>query len=208
MHLKSAEYVHSASKPSQFLKRPIPHFVFAGRSNVGKSSLLNTLLKRKQLAHTSKKPGKTRLINYFLINDRFYFVDLPGYGFAQVSMQEQKQWGQLIEQYLKGTTFIACVFVLMDIRHEPSAQDRQMIEWLNHFQLPYILILTKADKLSKSQSIRQRTQFARTFELEADSVMVTSAAKSSGTGDLASVIEKILPLAVDEINRTKESSKC
>ncbi len=208
MQIKSAEYAGSAAKSRQFLKRPIPHFVFAGRSNVGKSSLLNLLLRRKKLAHTSKKPGKTRLVNYFLINDRFYFIDLPGYGFAQVSHAEKEQWGKLIESYLKETPYVAVVFLLLDIRHEPSAQDRQMLEWLNHFQIPYTIILTKADKLSKSQSLRQRAKLAKSLAIDSQSIVATSINNASGISDIWAGIDHLYESTLDDIKDLKESTPC
>ena len=206
MHVKTAEYTHSAAKPSQFVKRPVPHFVFAGRSNVGKSSLLNALLNRKSLAHTSKTPGKTRLVNYFLVNDRLFFVDLPGYGFAKVSKKEQEQWGKLVDAYLRETPYIATVFLLMDIRHDPSAHDKQMLEWLLHYQIPFNLILTKADKLSKSQVIRQRAQFARIFGLAPEIIFATSSANKFGVQDVWSQITHHYHLMRELMFDSKETS--
>jgi len=180
MQIHSAEFVTSAAAPHQFLQRPIPHVVFAGRSNVGKSSLLNKLLNRKKLAKTSQTPGKTRLINYFLINDRFFFVDIPGYGYARVSQKEQRDWGRLIETYLTTTPFLAMVFLLLDIRREPAAHDREMIEWLQHHDFPFRIILTKADKLSRNKANRQQSQIARALATSRESLIATSAMSGAG----------------------------
>ncbi|MDJ0835155.1 MAG: ribosome biogenesis GTP-binding protein YihA/YsxC [Acidobacteriota bacterium] len=188
MQIRSANFETSAAKPSQFLRRPIPHVVFAGKSNVGKSSLLNKLLNRKKLAKTSQTPGKTRLVNYFLINDRFYFVDIPGYGFAKVSRRERAGWGELIETYLETTPFIAVIFLLIDIRHEPNANDRQMLDWLQHHRLPFHIILTKADKLSNNKIINQQTRIAKELDLDRSELVATSATSGRGMKDVWQII--------------------
>jgi len=180
MKIQSAEYIISAAHVSQFPKRPIPHFVFAGRSNVGKSSLLNKLTGRKGLAKISSKPGKTRLINFFLINDRFYFVDLPGYGFARVSKTERQSWQKLIERYFVQSEQIRMIFSLIDSRHEPTSQDLQLQDWLGHYDLPFMAVLTKADKMSRGKAQKQASQHARILQLPKDRLLLTSAQTGAG----------------------------
>ncbi len=151
MQITKSSFVKSVADSSQKIQDGLPQIAFVGRSNVGKSSLLNNLTNRTKLARTSNTPGRTRLINYFLINEAFYFVDLPGYGFAKASKQEVYSWQSLIEPYLIDNPLLKCVCVLMDIRHEPTGQDKEMVEFLNYYRIPYIIIATKADKLGKSQ---------------------------------------------------------
>lgn len=180
MQIQSAKFVTSAAHPKQFLTRPIPHFVFAGRSNVGKSSLLNRLLNRKNLAKTSQTPGKTRLINYFLINDRFFFVDIPGYGYAQVSKKARQDWGQLIETYLEETPYLALILQLIDIRHDPTSLDLQMFEWLQHTEQPHLLLLTKADKLSRNQVNQNHRSIVKKLGIHPDHAIPTSTQTGQG----------------------------
>ncbi|MBU7006423.1 ribosome biogenesis GTP-binding protein YihA/YsxC [Phosphitispora fastidiosa] len=149
MRIVSAEYVISAVGPKQYPEGGQPEIAFAGRSNVGKSSLINRLVNRKALARTSGSPGKTRLLNFYHINDSFYFVDLPGYGFAKVSRVEKAAWGKMIEEYLLNRDNLRVVIQLIDIRHAPSREDVQMYEWLKHFGIPTILVTTKADKIAR-----------------------------------------------------------
>ena len=188
MQIRTANFVTSAAKPSQFLRRPISHVVFAGKSNVGKSTLLNCLLNRKKLAKTSQTPGKTRLINYFLINDRFYFVDIPGYGYAKVSRTEREGWGSLIETYLESTPFISMIFLLIDIRHDPNPNDCQMLDWLKHNDLPYRIILTKADKLGNNQIQNQQNKIAKVLDLDRSELVATSASSGRGMKDVWKLI--------------------
>ena len=129
----------------------LPEIAFVGRSNVGKSSLLNALLGRKKLALVSSTPGKTRLINYFLINNAYYFVDLPGYGYAKIAKKESAKWQKMIEAYLLNSKQLKLVLLLADVRREPMASDMQMADWLNYYQIPYAFILTKTDKISRNQ---------------------------------------------------------
>lgn len=128
-----------------------PEVAFAGKSNVGKSSLINALMNRKSLARTSGQPGKTQTINFYNVNDAMYLVDLPGYGYAKVAQKEREQWGKMIERYLHGSRQLRAVFLLIDIRHEPSANDKMMYEWILHNGFEPIIIATKLDKLKRSQ---------------------------------------------------------
>lgn len=151
MRIVSAEYVISAPGPAQYPEGDQPEIAFAGRSNVGKSSLINKLLNRRGLARTSSSPGKTRLLNFYSINKSFYFVDLPGYGFAKVAKDVKAQWGKMIEGYLLNRQNLRVVVHLIDIRHAPSKEDVEMHEWLKHYQVPIILAVTKADKIARSK---------------------------------------------------------
>lgn len=191
MSFQNASFVISAAAVAQCPKRPIPHFVFAGKSNVGKSSLLNKILNRKSLAKISQTPGKTRLLNFFLVDDHFFFVDLPGYGFAKVSQKERRQWGHLIESYLQATPYIACIFLLVDIRHSLSENDETMLTWLRHFQLPHKVLLTKADKLSRGKAQAMRFKLAKACQLEPSDVIPVSAVKGDGIKEVRSLIDHI-----------------
>ncbi len=151
MKVNSAEFVKSVGSRSGLPDDGLPEIAFAGRSNVGKSSLLNRLLNRKQLAKTSRTPGKTTNLNYFLINNALYFVDLPGYGYARRSHQERQRWGRLIEAYLEDRDSLKGIVQLLDVRHDPSAQDLEMLGWLLHVRKPFLVAATKADKLSGSR---------------------------------------------------------
>jgi len=155
LRITSAEFVISAARAEQFPTPRIPELAFVGRSNVGKSSLINALVGRRGLAKTSGTPGKTRQLNFFRINDRFHLVDLPGYGYAKVAQTEREAWSRLIERYLREREQLKLVVSLVDIRHEPTALDRSMIEWLASTGVPFLVVLTKLDKVSATLS-RQR----------------------------------------------------
>jgi GTP-binding protein len=151
MKVNQSEFVISAVGPSQYPLDALPEIALAGRSNVGKSSLINRMINRKNLARTSSQPGKTQTLNYYKINDDLYFVDLPGYGYAKVSQEQRRQWGQFIEQYLTNREPLKLVLQLVDARHEPTKDDVMMYEWVRHIGLPLAVVATKADKLSRSQ---------------------------------------------------------
>ncbi|BBI32513.1 ribosome biogenesis GTP-binding protein YihA/YsxC [Cohnella abietis] len=153
MKIKQSEFVISAVGPSQFPEDGIPEVALAGRSNVGKSSLINKMLLRKNLARTSGQPGKTQTLNYYKINGDgvLYFVDFPGYGYAKVSKTEREAWGKMIERYLRGREPLKLVLQLVDLRHPPSAEDQRMYQWLSHYEIPMAVVTTKADKVSRSQ---------------------------------------------------------
>jgi len=148
MKIHSSVFVTSAAKAGQFPDTALPEVAFAGRSNVGKSSLLNRLVNRKRLALTGRTPGKTRLVNFFLINDSFLLVDLPGYGYARVSQTEKSRWAAVTDDYLQEREQLKLVVLLLDIRHTPTADDCAMYLWLVHFQVPAVIVATKADKLA------------------------------------------------------------
>ncbi len=167
MKITSAEFVKSAVWPPQYPPATLPEIAFVGRSNVGKSSLINTLVGRKNLAKTSNTPGRTQLINFFTINEKISFVDLPGYGFAKVSQSVKKNWGEMVETYLKERQSLALVIFILDIRRDPSEDDLSLRDWLEHYRIPYLYVLTKADKLSNNQSVSQRSKIELHLHAEA-----------------------------------------
>ncbi len=156
MKIISAEFIKSAVWPPQYPPGVMPEIAFVGRSNVGKSSLMNTLVGRKKLAKTSNTPGRTQLINFFTVNNSISFVDLPGYGFAKVAQSVKKDWGDMIEAYLRERQNLAMVIFILDIRRIPSVDDLSLRDWLEHYRIPYISVLTKSDKLSNNQAFEQR----------------------------------------------------
>lgn len=169
MKVTEAEIVISAVKPEQYPQDALPEIALAGRSNVGKSSLINKMIQRKALARTSSKPGKTQTLNFYRINQRFYFVDLPGYGYAKVSKKEREAWGKMIEEYLINRTDLKAVILLTDLRHPPTKDDQMMYDWLKHYQIPVIVIGTKADKIpkgkwAKHQKIAKETLVLNPFD--------------------------------------------
>jgi len=151
MIIKKAQLETVCGITSKFPENIEPELVFAGKSNVGKSSLINTLMNRKSLARTSSQPGKTQTINYYKVNDEIYFVDLPGYGYANANIETKAKWGKMIEKYLHTSKQIKCIFLLIDIRHEPGKNDKQMYDWILHNGYQPVIIATKLDKLKRSQ---------------------------------------------------------
>ena len=151
MKIHSAEILLSASTTRQFPAATLPEIAFAGRSNVGKSTLINSLLNRKKLVKTSATPGKTQLINFFKINDQFYFVDLPGYGYAKVPESVRSKWKNLVEAYLSDRETLRNVVLIVDCRHNPTVQDRQLLDWLEYYQRPSLIVASKIDKLKRGQ---------------------------------------------------------
>jgi len=192
MNIKSAEFATSAVRPSQYPPPGRPEIAFAGRSNVGKSSLMNMLLGRKNLVKTSSTPGRTQTINFFLINDQFSFVDLPGYGYAKVPKAVRKSWGPMVERYLKTREELCAVVVILDVRRLPNQGDHDLLAWLRHYKIPAILVLTKADKLKKSKQVKQRSAIAR--ELSTDPFLLTLFSATTGLGkrELWAAIEALL----------------
>lgn len=151
MIIKKAQLETVCGITSKFPENIEPELVFAGKSNVGKSSLINALMNRKSLARTSSQPGKTQTINYYKVNDEIYFVDLPGYGYANANIETKAKWGKMIEKYLHTSKQIKCIFLLIDIRHEPGKNDKQMYDWILHNGYQPVIIATKLDKLKRSQ---------------------------------------------------------
>lgn len=193
MKIVKSELDTVAVKPSQYPADTMTEIAFAGRSNVGKSSLLNLLTGRKKLARVSGSPGKTRTINFYLINDAFRIVDLPGYGYAKVSRSVTENWGDMMERYFQSRKGLRKVIQLVDIRHKPTAQDVQMYEYLRHYGLDGIVVATKADKVSRNEAQKNIAVIRKTLQLTpADKVIPVSALKRTGYEQLLSEIEEIL----------------
>ena len=197
----SSEYIISAVNPAQYPQVKLPEIVFIGRSNVGKSSLINSLTRRKNLARVSQTPGKTQTINFYKVNlkintgeeseaDRkeFYLVDLPGYGYAKTSKSNRKLWAHFIEQYLQNSEQIKFVCQLIDIRHEPMDSDLQMFQWLVENNLPVLIAATKADKISKNAQNKQVEIIKKVFKIEELPVLPYSSIKSEGRSELLDTI--------------------
>ncbi len=191
MKILSAEFVISATGPGQFPSDNKPQIAFAGRSNVGKSSIINALLHRKNLVKTSATPGKTRLINFFIVNGQFYFVDLPGYGYARVPQAVTDTWAPMIEGYLKDSPGLRAVVVLLDVRRTPDERDSRLIEWLRQYDIPAIYALTKADKLNRQELERARRDISALLE-PTDPLLLTSAKGGQGVKELWGEIMKRL----------------
>jgi len=193
MKVVSAEFVKSAETPSQYPGEDWPEIAFVGRSNVGKSSLINCLVQRKKLAHTSNTPGRTQLINFFLVNNRYMFVDLPGYGYAKVPEAIKKKWGPMIESYLQIRRSLKLVVMILDIRRDPSGDDLSLIQWLSHYEIPVFYVLTKADKLSKSNRINRQLSIRESLGLPpSDKPLLFSAKSGEGAETLRREIQKTL----------------
>lgn len=193
MIIKSADLETVCGVTSKLPANLLPEFAFAGRSNVGKSSLINKLVNRKALARTSSQPGKTQTINFFLLNKEFYFVDLPGYGYAKVSKELQAKWGKMIERYLVNSKQLRVIFLLVDIRHEPSAGDKQMHEWVVAKGFTPVVIATKADKLSRNQVKQQLPMIRKALKMKASEVLIPwSAETKQGYDEVWQVMEQIL----------------
>jgi len=180
MIVTSAEFIKSAVRPSQYPAGDRPEIAFSGRSNVGKSSLINTLLNRKKLVKTSAKPGRTQLLNFFEINRSFYFVDIPGYGYARVPQAVRRSWRPMIETYLSQSKNLRGVVLIMDIRRDPAAEERNLIDWLAHHHVARLLVLTKADKLSRNKQNVRRLATAKILASPADELIVFSAKSRQG----------------------------
>jgi GTP-binding protein len=199
MKILSAEFVTSAVKPSQYPPVKYPEMAFAGRSNVGKSSLINTLVNRKRLVKTSSTPGRTQLINFFDINNLITFVDLPGYGYAKVPTAVRKKWGPMIETYLSGRDTLKGVVVILDIRRTPREEEHNLIAWLEHYSIARILVLTKADKFSKTKQDKQRAAVARSLDVDSSDLILFSAKSRKGRDAVWDAI-----ISLTELKRSQE----
>ena len=178
----------------------LPEFAFAGKSNVGKSSLINGLMNRKSYARTSSQPGKTQTINFYNINEQLYFVDLPGYGYAKVSMELRAKWGKMIERYLKKSQQLKLIFLLVDIRHEPSENDRDMYDWIVHNGFQPIVIATKLDKINRSQIAKQSKLIRTSLKMPKDGILIPfSAETKQGRDEIWQKIEELLPQGENEV---------
>ncbi len=192
MIVRSAEFITSAVKPSQYPQESVPEIAFAGRSNAGKSSLINALVNQKHLAKTSSTPGKTRLINFFMVNKAFYLVDLPGYGYAKVSHDERKHWKPMIEHYVASRKTLTGMVIISDIRRIPGIEEIELSRWLAYIDIPAIWVLSKADKLSKNEQFAQRQAVAKALSVSRDNLMVFSAKTRQGMDVLWEKLGRIL----------------
>ena len=191
--IRKSEFLISSPDLRSCPEGKLPEFAFIGRSNVGKSSLINMLTASKNLAKTSQTPGKTRLINHFVVNDEWYLVDLPGYGYAKISQKERESWIRMIHTYLRGRQNLVCTFILIDSRHEPQNNDLEFMAWMAENQLPFVLVFTKTDKLSKTKLEESLDNYRRHLSLsweEIPQIFLTSAKTSLGREDLLVYIEE------------------
>ena len=193
MVIKSAELETVCGVTSTLPDNTLPEVAFAGKSNVGKSSLINALMNRKSLARTSSQPGKTQTINFYNVNDEMYFVDLPGYGYAKVSQKEKEKWGKMIEKYLHTSKVLQAVFLLIDIRHEPSANDKQMYDWIMSNGFHPIIIATKLDKIKRSQLAKHVKLIKQGLGVDSDTIVIPfSSETKQGREETYDLIDKLL----------------
>ena len=192
MLIKKAVFKISVAEEKSIPDYGLPEIAIAGKSNVGKSSFINFMCNRKGLAHTSAEPGRTRLLNYFLINDDFYFVDLPGYGFARVSDAEKTKWATLIQSYLLNGKNLKKVFVLIDSRRDVGEHDRQLVDFLYHYSIPFKVILTKCDKLTNNERRKQLNLIASSLKLGVSDLIMTSSSREEGREAVEKVIFETL----------------
>lgn len=192
MKITKAEFIQSNTDVALCPQEQLPEYAFIGRSNVGKSSLINMLVERKKLAKTSSTPGKTRLINHFKINHEWFLCDLPGYGYAKVSQKDREQFGKMIEQYATRRTNLVCFFVLVDARHPPQKIDLDFIEWLGDSNLPFVIVLTKVDKINQTGKAKNlgllKLELSQTWE-ELPMIFETSAEKKIGRDQVLKFID-------------------
>jgi GTP-binding protein len=192
MIIRSAEFVKSAVKPTDYPPADLPEIVFAGRSNVGKSSLINTLINRKRLAKTSSTPGRTQLINFFNINGILAFVDIPGFGYAKVPEMIRKRWASMIETYLETRESLKGLVFIMDIRREPGPVELDFVQWLALRQISTVLVLTKADKLSRAKQLDRQRHAERTFSDSGSEIILFSAKTRLGRDRVWQAIERLM----------------
>ena len=192
MIVKNPQFEISAVKPAQYPKNDLPQIVLVGKSNVGKSSFINTMLNRKSLARTSNTPGKTRQINFYNIDNNFYFVDLPGYGYSKLSKEEQVNMGRFIEDYLQKCQNIALIVLLLDIRHKPTADDAHMFEYIKRTNLPFMLIANKADKIAVTKVDMELEKIKETLGLTFSTLLPFSAERKIYSDDVWREIENFI----------------
>ncbi len=192
MIIKSAELETVCGITSRFPENAHPEFAFAGKSNVGKSSLINGLMNRKALARTSSQPGKTQTVNFYLVNREIYFVDLPGYGYAKAAVEVKEKWGKMVERYLRGSKMLKAVFLLVDIRHEPSKNDKLMYDWIMYNGYRPVVVATKLDKINRSQ-IQKHVKMVRTgLDMGRDDILIPfSAQTKQGREEIWKFIEDL-----------------
>ncbi len=194
MKIKEVEFVKSAVKPDQYPEYDFPEIGFAGRSNVGKSSLINTLIQRKGMVKTSSKPGCTQLINFFLVNGEVSFVDLPGYGYAKVSKKIRAQWQPMVELYLSKRKSLFGLVLLIDIRRDPGKEEFDLVKWLESHGMPYLIVLTKADKLSKTKQAKRVTAICSQLNREEQGVILFSTKTRQGRETVLDEINHLIGL--------------
>ena len=194
--IKNATFITSAAKKEQFITPEKPMIAVCGKSNVGKSSFINMLANRKKLAKTSSEPGRTRLVNYFDFGE-FILADLPGYGFARVSKGEKEKWAKTLDDFFKDKEKIAHVFMLVDSRHDPTADDVQMIEYLHYYTLPFTIVLTKSDKLSRMKLKEHIRAIAADLYLAPNNLLATSSETGQGKDDVLVKIKQVIELAAE-----------
>ncbi len=192
MIIKTSELETVCGITSILPENEFPEIAFAGKSNVGKSSLINSLLNRKNLARTSSQPGKTQTINFYKVNSEFYFVDLPGYGYAAVSQEIKAKWGKMIERYLKKSNQLRMIFLLIDIRHDPSANDKQMFDWIVSNGFTPVIIATKLDKIKRSEQAKKLKAVRTGLGAEKCTVIPFSAVSKQGREDILNLIESVV----------------
>ena len=191
--IRSLEFIGGMASVAGWRPEPtLPEVAFAGRSNVGKSSLLNRLIHRKKFARVSNTPGRTREINFFKVNGNFILVDLPGYGYARISKEKRAEWRPLIETYLRGSRMLRGIVQLLDVRHDPTTDDRQMLDFLGEIGVPTIVVLTKIDKLTANQRKKRIIEVSASLELDEDQIISFSAVSGEGRNELGEAIESLL----------------
>ncbi len=195
MNVNEAQLVISAVSSKQYPQELLPEIALAGRSNVGKSSFINKMIHRKSLARTSSKPGKTQTLNFYKINDSFYFVDVPGYGYAKVSKKEREAWGRMMEEYFQTRDSLRATVLLVDLRHPPTEDDMIMYDFLKHYQIPVVVIATKMDKVPKSKKEKHLKTIKEHLELEAEDTIIPF---SSMTGEGKDKAWKVLMQYINE----------
>ncbi|AIF66987.1 ribosome biogenesis GTP-binding protein YihA/YsxC [Terribacillus saccharophilus] len=193
MKVTEAEIVISAVSKKQYPVTHMPEIALAGRSNVGKSSFINKMINRKNLVRTSQKPGKTQTLNFYKINDRFHFVDVPGYGYAKVSKKERNAWGVMLEEYFTERENLKAVVLLVDIRHEPTKDDVSMYEFLKHYELPVVVVATKLDKIPKGKRVQHIKRAANKLQLlQEDIILPFSSETGEGKEEAWGVLKQFL----------------
>ncbi|MCX5887075.1 MAG: ribosome biogenesis GTP-binding protein YihA/YsxC [Proteobacteria bacterium] len=192
MKIISAEFVKSTVTRKDYPGEPLPEVAFAGRSNVGKSSLINTLLNKKNLARISSTPGRTQTINFFRINQKFFFVDLPGYGFAHVPMEVKKKWKPMVEEFLSGDSRLKLVILIIDVRRDPNPEDATLLEWFRHYSLPFLVVMTKVDKVSRNEAGKQKQNLKNFFGLTEEEIIPFSAVTGEGRNEIWKKIESAI----------------
>ncbi|MBW1721296.1 MAG: YihA family ribosome biogenesis GTP-binding protein [Deltaproteobacteria bacterium] len=189
------EFLKSAFREEHYPPPDRPEVAFAGRSNVGKSSLLNVLVNRRKLARTSSTPGRTRALNFFNVENRLYLVDLPGYGYARVPLRVKASWREMVETYLRGRENLRAVVLILDIRRDPGQEEIQLLQWLDHYRIPSILVLTKADKISRNQAAGRASKVGSALKgLISSHPVIFSARTKEGRGDLGERINRLTNL--------------